>query len=311
MDTSVKLGKAPYYTPQTGKTKDDLRHIANMSDTDIMLSSIAKTERDSKKSLAAKASKVITPATVGAFILADMAKAAVKSGDVIKKAPPSIKLLTGGASLISWIAAFKSFDIAGKASEKLADKTDNENLKNGIVAAGTIGGGAALYLGAKELASRGAAKFVKSMPDTVNELGKKAASFDKAFFENGIVKTLQRNIGEPVANFAAKHARLSNFASRNSSLIILGLSVLSGVLLGTKIVKDKSDSLKENADRLYRMREEARIATDMLNSSESAYDNKIENDGFRVNVEKVIKTAESDKQSIDPVLNEALEDALD
>ena len=84
----AKIEKIPYYTTKMSKTANNIEQLANMSDTQIMLSSMAKSEQDAKKSLAGRLSKVITPATIGAFILTDMAKAKVKDGDVIKKAPP-------------------------------------------------------------------------------------------------------------------------------------------------------------------------------------------------------------------------------
>ena len=311
MDSSARLGKVPYYTPQMDKIATKLGRIADISDNEIVLSSIAKTEQDSKKSLAAKMSKALVPATIGAFILTDVAKAKIKSGDIVKKAPPSVKLAVGLASLISWLATFGFFSIANKASSKIADKTDNANLKSGILLAGTVGGGAGLYLAARELATKSIKKFTKNMPETVKELGVKAAKFDEGFRANNIVKAIKKNIGDPISRFASKHSNLSKFLSRNSSLIIFGLSILGSVLIGTKITKDKNKSFEENVNKLYQIREEARIATDELKASKAVYDDIINDDGFIVDTNEVIETAEIDPKNIDKSAMRTLKAALE
>ena len=306
----AKIEKIPYYTTKMSKTANNIEQLANMSDTQIMLSSMAKSEQDAKKSLAGRLSKVITPATIGAFILTDMAKAKVKDGDVIKKAPPSMKLLVGAASLASWLGVFKSYDIANKASNKLADKTDNENLKAGILLTGTIGGAAGIYLGARELITRGVKKFAESMPETMGELSKKAAKFDENVRANEIIKTLKKNVAEPVSKFAAKHGKLSKFVSKNSFPLIFGLSVLGSFLIGNKISKIRNGSFEENANKLYQTREEARVATAKLEASKADYDSKIKDDGFVVNTKEIIKTADANPNNIDKAIEETIAKAL-
>ena len=113
MDTRVNLVKIPYYSDDTKNTVRKINSAAKISDGEIIAASAKKAKRDTDKSLTAKVSRLVFPATVGAFVLNDMAKTKIKAGDVIKNAPPSAKLAAGVLSIASWLIFINSFDIAG------------------------------------------------------------------------------------------------------------------------------------------------------------------------------------------------------
>lgn len=148
------------------------------------------------------------------------------------------------------------------------------------------------------------------MPETMGELSKKAAKFDENVRANEIIKTLKKNLAEPVSKFAAKHGKLSKFVSKNSFPLIFGLSVLGSFLIGNKISKIRNESFEENANKLYQTREEARVATAKLEASKADYDNKINDDGFVVNTKEIIKTADANPNNIDKAVEETIAEAL-
>ncbi len=261
MGAQVKLLKTPIYTPETDGTRVKISQIANMSDRDILLSSAKKTEYDTNKSLTAKLNKALFPATVGSFVLTDIIKYKIKEGNVIKNAPPSYKIAAGIASLASWLLLIKSFDIAGNISQKFAQKTDNKDLQSGAVLAGTIGGGFALNAGITKLIDTGIKKISKTMPEATAELKQKAKVFDTKFLANGFVKKINKHVLEPLKAFGKKHPNLTNFASKNARLLILGGYVLGTILLGIKLRNDKEKAFENNVDKMLETREEAKMAS--------------------------------------------------
>ena len=132
----VVLEKIPFYKGEAKNTTEKIQSISRMSDSDIINTSIQKTQEDIKNSKTAKIGNMIYPATIGAFVLDDIIKT---------KGAPSIKLAAGGLSLASWLIFIKSFDVAGKISDKISKKAENENTQNTISLLGKIGGGFAKY----------------------------------------------------------------------------------------------------------------------------------------------------------------------
>lgn len=271
MSTRMNFEKIPYHTSQMSAIKCNIARAANASDEDILNASVNKTLKDSKKTVAAKLSKAVFPATVGAFILNEMAQTKVKSGDVIKNAPPSIKLAVGLSSLASWLIFTKSLSAANTVSKKVADKTENPDVQTGINVLGTIGGGIGLYLGVGTGINKLLSKFIKKMPDTTKEIAKKASSFDEKFLSNNIVKTLKKHVGDPLKNIAKKHPKTTGFISRNANLLILCGSILSYVALALKQKKDTQKLFEKNVENMVQSREEAQVALNMFDEAEKNY----------------------------------------
>lgn len=309
MDTRVRLEKIPYHTPQTAEAKANIARTANMTDENLLNISLNKTLNDSNKTVTAKLSKAIFPATIGALILNEMAHAKIKSGDVIKNAPPSIKLAVGLSSLASWLIFAKSLDAAGDASKKIADKTENPDLKTGINVLGTIGGGIGLYLGVSTGINKLLSKFVKKMPDTTKEIAKKARSFDEKFLSNNIVKSLKKHVSDPLKNIAKKHPKTSGFISKNASLLILGGSIISAIALTFKKEKDKQELFDKNLQDMLQTREEAKKALNMLDKAENNYDEIFEKERY-ADTENIINAAAKPYADIDKATQQELNKAL-
>ena len=309
MDTRVKLEKFPYQTPRTAEAKANIARTANMTDENLLNISLNKTLDDSNKTVTAKLRKAIFPATVGALILNEMAHAKIKSGGVIKNAPPSIKLAVGVGSLASWLLFAKSLDAANNVSKKVADKTENPDLKTGINVLGTIGGGIGLYLGVTTGINKLLSKFVKKMPDTTKEIAKKARSFDEKFLSNNIVKSLKKHVSDPIKNIAKKHPKTSGFISRNASLLILGGSIISAIALTLKQEKNKQELFDKNLQNTFQTREEARKALNMLDKAENNYDKIFEKPRY-ADTENIINTAAEPYADIDKVAQEELDKAF-
>ena len=305
MDTRVRLEKIPYHTPQTAEAKANIARRANMSNEELLNASANKTLDDSNKTVTAKLSKAIFPATIGALILNEMAQAK-KSG---KNAPPSIKLAVGLSSLASWLIFAKSLDAAGDASKKIADKTENPDLKTGINVLGTIGGGIGLYLGVSTGINKLLSKFVKKMPDTTKEIAKKARSFDEKFLNNNIVKSLKKHVSDPLKNIAKKHPKTSGFISKNASLLILGGSIISAIALTFKKEKDKQELFDKNLQDMIQTREEAKKALNMLDKAENNYDEIFEKERY-ADTENIINAAAEPYADIDKVTQQELNKAL-
>lgn len=305
MDTRVRLEKIPYHTPQTAEAKANIARRANMSNEELLNASANKTLDDSNKTVTAKLSKAIFPATIGALILNEMAQAK-KSG---KNAPPSIKLAVGLSSLASWLIFAKSLDAAGDASKKIADKTENPDLKTGINVLGTIGGGIGLYLGVSTGINKLLSKFVKKMPDTTKEIAKKARSFDEKFLSNNIVKSLKKHVSDPLKNIAKKHPKTSGFISKNASLLILGGSIISAIALTFKKEKDKQELFDKNLQDMIQTREEAKKALNMLDKAENNYDEIFEKERY-ADTENIINAAAEPYTDIDKVTQKELNKAL-
>lgn len=305
MDTRVRLEKIPYHTPQTAEAKANIARRANMSNEELLNASANKTLDDSNKTVTAKLSKAIFPATIGALILNEMAQAK-KSG---KNAPPSIKLAVGLSSLASWLIFAKSLDAAGDASKKIADKTENPDLKTGINVLGTIGGGIGLYLGVSTGINKLLSKFVKKMPDTTKEIAKKARSFDEKFLSNNIVKSLKKHVSDPLKNIAKKHPKTSGFISKNASLLILGGSIISAIALTFKKEKDKQELFDKNLQDMIQTREEAKKALNMLDKAENNYDKIFEKERY-TDTENIINAAAEPYTDIDKVTQKELNKAL-
>ena len=305
MDTRVRLEKIPYHTPQTAEAKANIARRANMSNEELLNASANKTLDDSNKTVTAKLSKAIFPATIGALILNEMAQAK-KSG---KNAPPSIKLAVGLSSLASWLIFAKSLDAAGDASKKIADKTENPDLKTGINVLGTIGGGIGLYLGVSTGINKLLSKFVKKMPDTTKEIAKKARSFDEKFLNNNIVKSLKKHVSDPLKNIAKKHPKTSGFISKNASLLILGGSIISAIALTFKKEKDKQELFDKNLQDMIQTREEAKKALNMLDKAENNYDEIFEKERY-ADTENIINAAAEPYTDIDKVTQKELNKAL-
>ena len=305
MDTRVRLEKIPYHTPQTAEAKANIARRANMSNEELLNASANKTLDDSNKTVTAKLSKAIFPATIGALILNEMAQAK-KSG---KNAPPSIKLAVGLSSLASWLIFAKSLDAAGDASKKIADKTENPDLKTGINVLGTIGGGIGLYLGVSTGINKLLSKFVKKMPDTTKEIAKKARSFDEKFLSNNIVKSLKKHVSGPLKNIAKKHPKTSGFISKNASLLILGGSIISAIALTFKKEKDKQELFDKNLQDMIQTREEAKKALNMLDKAENNYDEIFEKERY-ADTENIINAAAEPYTDIDKVTQKELNKAL-
>lgn len=305
MDTRVRLEKIPYHTPQTAEAKANIARRANMSNEELLNASANKTLDDSNKTVTAKLSKAIFPATIGALILNEMAQAK-KSG---KNAPPSIKLAVGLSSLASWLIFAKSLDAAGDASKKVADKTENPDLKTGINVLGTIGGGIGLYLGVSTGINKLLSKFVKKMPDTTKEIAKKARSFDEKFLSNNIVKSLKKHVSDPLKNIAKKHPKTSGFISKNASLLILGGSIISAIALTFKKEKDKQELFDKNLQDMIQTREEAKKALNMLDKAENNYDEIFEKERY-ADTENIINAAAEPYTDIDKVTQKELNKAL-
>ena len=309
MDTRVKLEKFPYQTPRTAEAKANIARTANMTDENLLNISLNKTLDDSNKTVTAKLRKAIFPATVGALILNEMAHAKIKSGDVIKNAPPSIKLAVGVGSLASWLLFAKSLDAANNVSKKVAGKTENPDSKTGINVLGTIGGGIGLYLGVTTGINKLLSKFVKKMPDTAKEIAKKAHSFDEKFLNNGIVKSLKKHISDPLKNIAAKHPKTSGFLSRNAGLLILGGSIISSVALAFKQEKDKQKLFEKNVETMAQTRQEAREALNILDETENNYDKTFEKPRY-ADTENIINAAVEPYADIDKVAQQELNRAF-
>ena len=305
MDTRVRLEKIPYHTPQTAEAKANIARRANMSNEELLNASANKTLDDSNKTVTAKLSKAIFPATIGALILNEMAQAK-KSG---KNAPPSIKLAVGLSSLASWLIFAKSLDAAGDASKKIADKTENPDLKTGINVLGTIGGGIGLYLGVSTGINKLLSKFVKKMPDTTKEIAKKARSFDEKFLNNNIVKSLKKHVSDPLKNIAKNHPKTSGFISKNASLLILGGSIISAIALTFKKEKDKQELFDKNLQDMIQTREEAKKALNMLDKAENNYDEIFEKERY-ADTENIINAAAEPYTDIDKVTQKELNKAL-
>ena len=305
MDTRVRLEKIPYHTPQTAEAKANIARRANMSNEELLNASANKTLDDSNKTVTAKLSKAIFPATIGALILNEMAQAK-KSG---KNAPPSIKLAVGLSSLASWLIFAKSLDVAGDASKKVADKTENPDLKTGINVLGAIGGGIGLYLGVITGINKLLSKFVKKMPDTTKEIAKKARSFDEKFLSNNIVKSLKKHVSGPLKNIAKKHPKTSGFISKNASLLILGGSIISAIALTFKKEKDKQELFDKNLQDMIQTREEAKKALNMLDKAENNYDEIFEKERY-ADTENIINAAAEPYTDIDKVTQKELNKAL-
>ncbi|HIQ89242.1 TPA: hypothetical protein IAA68_05430 [Candidatus Galligastranaerophilus faecipullorum] len=306
MDTRVNLVKIPYYSDDTKDTVRKINSAAKISDGEIIAASAKKAKRDTDKSLTAKVSRLVFPTTVGAFVLNDMAKTKIKAGDVIKKAPPSAKLAAGVLSLASWLIFIKSFDIAGKVSDKAAKKTDNETAKAGISIAGTIAGGMALYAGATKLLQKGIGALGKKMPDKMASLSKKAAEFDKNFSANGFVKSIKKHIGEPLSAFAAKHPKLTGTLSRNSRGIIFISSILAAVGLGIGLANKEKKEFENNIDTMFQTREEAKFASQILKDSKNAYNKQFNKDEFSTDAAKILNAAEHSAKDLDEAASDAI-----
>ena len=306
MDTRVRLEKIPYHTPQTAEAKANIARTANMTNEELLNASANKTLDDSSKTVTAKLSKAIFPTTIGALILNEMAQAKIKSG---KNAPPSIKLAVGLSSLASWLIFAKSLDVAGDASKKVADKTENPDLKTGINVLGAIGGGIGLYLGVITGINKLLSKFVKKMPDTTKEIAKKARSFDEKFLSNNIVKSLKKHVSDPLKNIAKKHPKTSGFISKNASLLILGGSIISAIALAFKKEKDKQELFDKNLQDMLQTREEAKKALNMLDKAEINYDKIFEKPRY-ADTENIINAAAEPYKDIDKVTQKELNKAL-
>lgn len=286
----VVLEKIPFYKGETKNTTEKIQSISRMSDSDIINTSIQKTQEDIKNSKTAKIGNMIYPATIGAFVLDDIIKT---------KGAPSIKLAAGGLSLASWLIFIKSFDVAGKISDKISKKAENENTQNTISLLGKIGGGFAIYTGISNLIGKG----LKAMPK-MPKLAKAAANFDKTVTSNGIAKSLNKNILKPIAKFAAEHPKLSSFVRGNSKLLIVGASILSSIAVAAKLSNKSQKTFEDNINNMYNQREEAKVASEILRSSQEEYkniDNKI-----RFENERIIETAESNPKELDRVTKETL-----
>ncbi len=309
MDTRVKLKNIPHYTLQTSAVKNNIAKTANMTNEELLSASANKTLDESNKTVTAKLRKAVFPATVAAFILNNMAQTKIKSGDTIKNAPPSIKLAVGIGSLASWLLFAKSLDAANNVSKKVADKTENSDLKTGINALGTIGGGIGLYLGFGTAFKKLTGKFVEKMPDTAKEIAKKARSFDEKFLSNNIVKSLKKHVSDPIKNIAKKHPKTSGFISRNASLLILGGSIISAIALTLKQEKNKQELFDKNLQNTFQTREEARKALNMLDKAENNYDKIFEKPRY-ADTENIINTAAEPYAGIDKVAQEELDKAF-
>lgn len=306
MDTRVRLEKIPYHSAQTADTKANIARTAGMTNEELLRVSANKTFDDSNKTVTAKLRKAVFPATVGAFILNEMAHAKIKSG---KNAPPSIKLAVGVGSLASWLLFAKSLDAANNVSKKVAGKTENPDLKTGINVLGTIGGGIGLYLGVTTGINKLLSKFVKKMPNTAKEIAKKAHSFDEKFISNGIVKSLKKHISDPLKNIAAKHPKTSSFLSKNASLLILGGSIISSVALAFKQEKDKQKLFEKNVETIAQARQEAREALNILDETENNYNKTFEKPRY-ADTEDIINAAAEPYANIDKVTQQELNKAF-
>ena len=289
----VVLEKLPYYTGETKNTTDKICDIAKMSDSEVVLSAAKKAQEDVKKSKTAKISNAIFPATVGAFIIDDLIKA---------KGAPSLKLAAGGLSLASWLVFIKSFDVAGKISDKISQKTDNENAKNAISIFGKIGGGFAIYAGASKLIKKGIDKLA---PKLLPQITEKATAFDNAFASNRIVKSISKNIIKPIKEFGSNHPKLAKFAHNNSKLFIAGASILSAIGLAAKLANKQEEAFKNNVGNMLEKREEARLASDVIGQAEESYKTSI-NDRYDIDTTSIIETAENNPKELDRVVTETL-----
>lgn len=287
----VILEKVPFYKGETENTAQKIYDMSKMSDGDIINASIQKTQDDVKNSKTAKIGNMIYPATIGAFVLDDVIKT---------KGAPSLKLAAGGLSLASWLIFIKSFDIAGKISDKISKKSENENTQNTISLLGKIGGGFAIYTGVSSLMKKGLNKVMPKM----SKLGKATADFDKAIASNGIAKSINNNILKPITNFATKHPKLSNFIRGNSKLLIVGASILSSLAVAAKLSNKSEKIFEDNTNALFDTREEAKAASKILRNSQEEYKNI--NDKIRFDNERIIETSENNPKELDRVTAETL-----
>lgn len=281
MAARVELHHIPLYTQNVKETASKIENIAKMSDEDVIQASYNKTKADMKKNKAVKLSNAMFPAAIGAYVLTDTIRAT---------GGPSDKILKGLGSLASWLILLKSYDIAGNASEKLAQKTDNKKAMAGIKIGGTIGGAIALTAVVTNAINTGITKFVKELPETTAELTKIADNFDKKFLGNNAVKAIKKHITDPIKTFAKKHPDLTKGISSNAKFLMFIGFIAGQAILAGKIAKEEQKTMQKNVENAFMTREEAKTASELI-----SYDVHPYKDIESVDVLPIIDAAENNK----------------
>ena len=272
MTSVVRLEKIPFADTKSIQIKKQIDAAANMSDEEIIAKADINAHKKAQKSPWTKLNNAIPYATIGAFVLDDMAKAKIKVGDVIKSAPPSGKIAKGFGSLAYWLIWIASLKSAGSITEKLTNDVKDNNTKAMLDVTGTLAGGMALSSAITALLNKGLAKFAEKMPGAMNDIGKKALAFDKNFAENGFVKTVKQHIAEPLKKFASSHPKLTGFTSKYSKGLIFAGSLLAIAGLQIKTMHDRNKNFEKNVENMYELKNSAEIASQILNEAQEKYD---------------------------------------
>lgn len=256
---SPKNGAAFVIRKQGFGAEDRKRAVANLTDDEILLTSINYAQKKTDKTVAGKLEKALPSLFV---TIVPLVFGALQKGSLSDKAKTA--LLTAGmfgGTLALFNKYDKGMDRVENASEKI-EKSRKEHLVAARVfdftakAALLFGASAAVIKGGKFLQNK-----FKPSADKINKsIAKASERMDKSLLGRGVEKLNAKN-----AEFLSKHPKLSKWASDNSYLsdvlVFLGWLGFQGAVQN-KALDKKLDYASSMADELFLQREAARNESD-------------------------------------------------
>ena len=240
---------------QSFGTEDKRKTIADLTDDEIVLTSINYAQNKTDKTVAGKLEKALPSLFVTAVPLLF---GAVQKGSLSDKVKTA--LLTAGV-FTSTLALFNKYDKGMDRIENASKNVEKSRKEHPVatkifdfIAKGILlfGASAAVIKGGKFLQN----KFKPSVDKINKSISKASEKMDKSLLGQGIEKLNTKN-----AKFLSKHPKISKFLSNND---YISFSLVFMVLLGFQdIVQNKALDKKLNyantmADELFSQREIAR-----------------------------------------------------
>ncbi len=253
--SSFRKSEENHFDAQKRKQSFGKINIANMSDNQILFSSLSYAEKKNNETLAGKISNALPmlfftaiPALFGAMQKGPLS-AKVKSG-------LSAAIVLGGIDFV-----FKKCDSAKERVENRFPKLKENSEKHPVTSsladfAIKVLAATALYAGVLKGGKYLQNKFQPSSEMLLKSINKASEKLDSTVVAGKVAKT-----AAAFGNFKSKHPKAARFFDKNSYLaplgVILGWGAFSGLVQG-KAVSNKIDAASERAELLFNLRDDAR-----------------------------------------------------